>query len=100
MNNQNLEKPKPRDGDAGQAQMGKTVVLHPHYTKNPLRLQHASDTTLPDGPPILWAAVDAIFTLRDELEKIGLECPDSAIQSAWDKMRTASYMPVEVAGDD
>jgi len=47
------------------------------------------------GGPVHWAICDALFSLRDELEARGLDCPHDAIAASYAKMLTASYIPAE-----
>jgi len=46
------------------------------------------------GGPVAWAVADSLFTLKAELEALGLTCPDEAIYRAWAKMvQEATYIP-------
>jgi len=62
----------------------------PHLVErvNPQAIPTAS------GGPIHFAICDALFTLKAELEALGLDCPHDVIAAAWFKVLTeASYIP-------
>ena len=87
----------PSDGGTGQ---------HRHndeLTRISTRVPHFPDSVNPQSPtiptagggPLHWAICDALFTLRAELEALGLDCPHTAIVASFAKMLTASYIPAE-----
>jgi len=83
----------PSDGDAGQPQNNRQTRINPTIPRfsggvNPQAIPTAA------GGPVHWAVCDTLFTLKAELEALGLDCPHDVIAAAWFKVLTeASYIP-------
>ena len=85
----------PTTGDGGISQNNKQTRIDASIPQSPTVSSIPQTIPTSAGGPVHWAVCDALFTLRDELEAIGLDCPHDAIAASWAKMLTASYIPAE-----